>query len=96
MAGKCCAAACVGLDERRLWSHTPRLCPLPPAASAVRHGYVASSWPTTMTPLLSLLPVPTERVDPWETSDDDGARFRYFLGTPRGEDDGAVGRIPAC
>lgn len=32
-----------------------------------------------------LLPVPTERVDPWETSDDDGARFRYFLGTPRGE-----------
>lgn len=33
-----------------------------------------------------LLPVPTERVDPWETSDDDGARFRYFLGTPRGED----------
>lgn len=33
-----------------------------------------------------LLPVPTERVDPWETSDDDGARFRYFLGTSRGED----------
>ncbi|AGB27261.1 hypothetical protein Mycsm_07165 (plasmid) [Mycobacterium sp. JS623] len=31
-----------------------------------------------------LLPVATERVDPWENSDDEG-RFRYFLGTPRGE-----------
>lgn len=27
VAGECRAAACVGLDERRLWSHTPRLCP---------------------------------------------------------------------
>lgn len=30
-----------------------------------------------------LLPVMTERVDPWES--DEGGRFRYFLGTPRGE-----------
>ncbi len=31
-----------------------------------------------------LLPVTTEPVDPWEVTDD-GDRFRYFQGTPRGE-----------
>ncbi|MCV7256975.1 hypothetical protein H7J86_32850 [Mycobacterium hackensackense] len=32
-----------------------------------------------------LLPVTTERVDPWEPAEN-GGRFRYFQSTPRGED----------
>jgi hypothetical protein len=36
-----------------------------------------------------LLPLTTERVDPWEVADG-GGRFRHFLGTARGGEAAAV------